>query len=371
MRNLILCTLSTLALLSLSAQNSFSISLYANGAVDEQAVTSVAAPSPDFDGDGVVGIPDFLLFVNHFGSSRGDGTYDAKYDLDGNGVIGIPDFLLFVDNFGKDVSSPTVDIPDANLRAAIEDSLGKASGAPITRAEMATLTSLEVPNKNISDLTGLEFATGLTRLDLGEEVVNGVGNNSNEISNISSLSGLTNLTYLNLRRNVISDVSALSNLTNLTYLNLSFNEISDISALSNLTNLTYLSFSFNKISDVSVVSNLTNLTELAFGSNMISDSDVSVVSNLTNLTTLWLYENNISDISPLSGLTNLDSLHLYDNDISDIAPLVANMGLSAGDYINVRGNPLSDTSLDTHIPTLQGREIAIFLIQCEQATVHC
>ncbi len=220
MRNLILCTLSTLALLSLSAQNSFSISLYANGAVDEQAVTSVAAPSPDFDGDGVVGIPDFLLFVNHFGSSRGDGTYDAKYDLDGNGVIGIPDFLLFVDNFGKDVSSPTVDIPDANLRAAIEDSLGKASGAPITRAEMARLTSLEVPNKNISDLTGLEFATGLTRLGLGEEVVNGIGNNSNEISNLSSLSGLTNLTYLNLRRNnKISDVSALSNLTNLTYLN--------------------------------------------------------------------------------------------------------------------------------------------------------
>ena len=25
----------------------------------------------------------------------------AKYDLDGNGEIGIPDFLIFVDNFGK------------------------------------------------------------------------------------------------------------------------------------------------------------------------------------------------------------------------------------------------------------------------------
>ena len=33
-------------------------------------------------------------------SSRGDGTYQEKYDLDGNDVIGIPDFLIFVDHFG-------------------------------------------------------------------------------------------------------------------------------------------------------------------------------------------------------------------------------------------------------------------------------
>ena len=52
-----------------------------------------------------VGISDFLLFVDVFGSSRGDGKYEAKYDLDGDGVIGIPDFLTFVDNFGKDSSS--------------------------------------------------------------------------------------------------------------------------------------------------------------------------------------------------------------------------------------------------------------------------
>ena len=41
-------------------------------------------------------------------------------------------------------------------------SLSKASGAPITQAEMATLTRLDAPNKNIRDLTGLEFAINLT-----------------------------------------------------------------------------------------------------------------------------------------------------------------------------------------------------------------
>ena len=59
--------------------------------------------SPDFDGNGVVGIPDFLQFTDHFGTSRGDAGYDAKYDLDSNGAIGIPDFLIFFDSFGKEV----------------------------------------------------------------------------------------------------------------------------------------------------------------------------------------------------------------------------------------------------------------------------
>ena len=63
-------------------------------------------PSPDFDGDGTVGISDFLQFVNHFGTSLGDAGYDAKYDLDGNGAIGISDFLIFMNSFGKEVTPP-------------------------------------------------------------------------------------------------------------------------------------------------------------------------------------------------------------------------------------------------------------------------
>ena len=66
--------------------------------------TPAPASTPDFDGDGIVGIPDFLLFVDQFGFRRSDGGYDARFDLDGNGVIGISDFLIFIDNFGKKVS---------------------------------------------------------------------------------------------------------------------------------------------------------------------------------------------------------------------------------------------------------------------------
>ena len=74
-------------------------------AFNANVASSPAASSSDFDGDGMVGTADFLLFAYHFGSSLGDGTYQAKYDLDGNGVIGLSDVLIFVNNFGSQVPS--------------------------------------------------------------------------------------------------------------------------------------------------------------------------------------------------------------------------------------------------------------------------
>ena len=421
--------------------------------------------------------------------------------------------------------SELVAIPDANLRAVIEAALNKASGASITPAEMATLTRLEARDKVIQDLTGLEFATGLTHLYLSENVISDVSAlagltslinlalRSNVISDVSALAGLTKLTDLDLTDNAISDVSILSGLTSLRYLNLHRNVISDVSALAGLTKLTNLSLSNNVISDVSILSgltslrflwlgsnnitdfspilgltnltelelqssgildiallsgftsleslylcsnaisdisplaNLTNLTGLDLENNVISDisvlsgmtrletlylernvvADVSALAGLTNLTKLYLNDNAISDISPLSGLTkltrldidynlisdvsalagltnlrllflynntvsnistlsgltnlewlglsynaisnvsalsgmtNLTNLYITDNSISDIAPLVANTGLGSGDEVDVRNNPLSATSLNTHIPALQGRGVMVYI----------
>ena len=62
-------------------------------------------PSSDFDGDGTVGIADFLLFVAQFEFSEDDKGYEARFDLDGDGIIGIADFLIFANAFGKAVSS--------------------------------------------------------------------------------------------------------------------------------------------------------------------------------------------------------------------------------------------------------------------------
>ncbi len=232
MRKQILFILSTFALLMyplpLSAQNS---------TVGDQALT------PDFDGDGQVDFSDFLAFAGQFGARQGDGRYDARYDLDGDGEIGFSDFLIFISNFGKEVPSSGGDgatmvaIPDENLRAVIENLLGKASGAPITRGDMVSLTRIEARNAKIRDLTGLEFATRLTFLDFGDERVEGQSVNSNSITDLTPLSGLIRLERLYLSRNRLTDLKPLSGLTSLRSLSLSVNSITDISPLVSNTGL--------------------------------------------------------------------------------------------------------------------------------------
>ena len=290
-------------------------------------------------------------------------------------VEGASDTLIF-----STVPIMSVTISDDSLRAVVLDSLNKSAGDTITNVDMLRLTQLVAPNKDIRDLTGLEFATQLNTLDLGK----------NTISDLSSLAGLTELTVLILRGNRVSDLSPLSGLTKLTYLNLRGNDnrVSDLSPLSGLTKLTDLRLRGhgNSISDLSHLSRLTELTRLNLGghSNRISDlrplsglteltylnlgghsnriSDLRPLSGLTNLIDLYLHgtSNRFSDLSPLSGLTNLIRLELRDNRISDISPLTLNTGLGSGDYVDVRGNPLSALSRGTHIPTLTGNSVTVW-----------
>ena len=119
------------------------------------------------------------------------------------------------------VTAQTVDIPDPNLRAAIETTLDKASGDPITAEEMETLTFFRAIDANISDLTGLEGATNLTYLFLWD----------NAISDLSPLSGLTSLQFLDLQGNSVSDLSPVMGLTNLIFLGLLDNSVSELSPL--------------------------------------------------------------------------------------------------------------------------------------------
>ena len=372
-----------IASVMISESQSSSDTLTTTSRVEFNAMTPMA-PTPDFDGDGMVGFPDFLAFAGQYGAQRGDGRYRAKYDLNSDSAIDFSDFLLFVSSYGTRVSPPggggseTVVISDANLRAVISDSLGKARGAPITRADMATLRRIEARNANINNLTGLEFATELTLLDLGGEFVVDTIINSNAITDLAPLQALTSLDTLDLDRNAITDIAALSGLTNLEWLSLGGNIISDsdISVLSGLTNLTVLYLHNGQISDIAALSRLTNLEELDLSNNQISD--IAALSRLTNLERLWLSNNQISDIAALSRLTSLTVLNLRNNQISDIAALsrltslivlslsnnqisdiVSLSGLTNLKLLWLYNNPLSATSINTYIPALQTREVLV------------
>ena len=293
-------------------------------------------------------------------------TYTVTITVSDSNLTDTITVTINVTNVAETSTATTaVNIPDNNLRAKIETVLGKASGDPISAAEMETLTSLTAQDASISNLTGLETATNLTTLKLGNNSISDISALTgltkltelqlwdNSISNISAVAGLTNLTHLYLWGNIISDISHVAGLTNLTHLRLGENSISNISAVAGLTNLIHLNVRENSVSNISAVSRLTNLAELVIGNNTISN--IAPVANLTKLVWLDMPNNSITDISAVTGLTNLIELYFEENSVSDLTPLVTNTGLGTNTEIDVRGNPLNYPSIYTHIPTLQAR----------------
>ena len=146
-----------------------------------------------------------------------------------------------------------INIPDINLKAAIEAELHVSDPNVTDMLNLTSLYSYSIRNK-IKDLTGLEYAKNLTTLDL----------RGNQISNISVLSELNNLSYLCLSVNQIDDISPLTGVMNLTVLYLESNRISDISPIGGLTNLQELYLSSNQISDLVTSIGLTNLKNFIF-----------------------------------------------------------------------------------------------------------
>ncbi len=305
-----------------------------------------------------------------------------------------------------DPASNVVNIPDAQLRASFETALSKAAGDPITQAEMETLTNFYPANhfssRQVSDLTGLEYAINLTRLSiettgtidispigaltklkmLDFTVIDGIIDLSplakltqltelfimvDRITDISPLAKLTNLTELRLvhrnitdlsplakltkltwlrihsyeNRSTISDISPLAKLTKLKELSILGNRIENVSPLAVLANLTVLNIGSNRISDISPLAGLTNLTKLYIGGNRIRD--ISALSKLTNLTWLFSDENYIEDISSLAGLTNLTLLQLSRNGIIDISPVA---GLTNLELLSLHRSSRSKTTFD-------------------------
>ena len=254
------------------------------------------------------------------------------------------------------------DIPDANLAAAIRQSLGLASDTPLTAELMLHLTTLNAYAQQVSSLAGLEQATNLTTLDLG----------MNQITDISALSSLTQLTHLYLDANEITDVSALSGLSNLRLLRLAGNPIQDTSPIAALlqqnphldldivvtappaaTGVTFSDLTLETTirttlglgpNDPLTTAALQNLISLEAYNRRITS--IVGLEHATNLIALDLGKNEIADISPLAGLTQLEVLYLDDNNIVDVSPLA---GLTKLNTLFLSGNPISSLDPISHL----------------------
>jgi Leucine-rich repeat (LRR) protein len=240
----------------------------------------------------------------------------------------------------------TVVVPDDSLEAALRETLGKPTG-DILRSDLDTLLEIHAQYRGIVSLTGLEYCAQLRVLDLM----------GNQITDISTVSVLSKLQQLQIDANDVSDLSPVASLDNLQTLQISGNPISDLTPISSLEQVWLFEAMNLTTSDFSPVGNLSVLRHLFVSVNGITD--ISFLAPCTQLTLLYADANAISDLSPLTSLTLLETVSLSYNQITDLSSLVNNSGIGSGDAINLQHNPLSQQSLDEHIPALQARGVTV------------
>ena len=241
------------------------------------------------------------------------------------------------------VAINATNFPDYYFRAYIRENFDADGDRFITAEEIADIEEILLVNENITDLTGINYFTGLailvcygtqlTSLDVSG-LINlwGLGCLDTQLASLN-VSGLTNLEILGCEQTQLTslDVSGLKNLgalhcynnkkltsldvsglTNLESLYCDDNQLTSLDVLG-LTNLTYLDCNNNQLTSLDVLG-LTNLTNLNCYNNQLTSLDVSGLTNLTNLN---CYNNQLTSLD-VSGLTNLESLYCYNNQLTSL-----------------------------------------------------
>ena len=278
-----------------------------------------------------------------------------------------------------------VKIPDKGLQLILEGYDSDGDGT-LTVSDMGKITSLNITNINVYDLTGLEYATSLSSLYMS----------NTKVEDLTPIANLRNLVRLYAPNNQIKDLTPITGMTWLVELYLSNNQISSLPDLRNLKNLqiynpwnqsaravfagnllTRDDFSgklsgelteewllLNSYDPVQVDipdenlaklirryvpdygndgkfsrSELLQLTYLEGKFNgKLEISDLTGLEYAENLQTISLGNNKISSLEPLKNLPKLKNLYLNRNEISDLEPLKSMQSL---EYLDLGNNQIT------------------------------
>ena len=144
-------------------------------------------------------------------------------------------------------------VPDKTFREYLLKRFDKDGNGVLTPAERYAVTEIDVNDKNITSLKGIEFFPNLKKLNCGH----------NRLTSLD-VSKNTELTYLKCSYNRMTELDVSKN-TELTYLDCSYNRLTELDVSQN-TKLTELYFVSNKITSLQA-DNCTNLTVIFTGSN--------------------------------------------------------------------------------------------------------
>ena len=221
--------------------------------------------------------------------------------------------------FNDEKDEIVISLKDENLYNCLIDSIGififknneESLEISILEEDIGYITELDLSEKEIINITGLENFTSLTDLCLKE----------NNVMDISCLENLKELETLDLSFNKITDITPLKELEGIERLDLKYNNVKEIPILS-CKNLKYLNLETNNLTDITNISNLKNLEE-AYFSNVIQGEikegnkieNIEVVKELNNLKKFGISGNVVSDVSVLEEVDDISGYSLKGQDL--------------------------------------------------------
>jgi len=214
-----------------------------------------------------------------------------------------------------------ITIPDHNFRRAIETFLGKTPGAEILKSEVYSIGFLNIPNRHIESLAGLEYfqllevlycyGNDLTSIDLSQNpLLTRLDSSANQLTALD-VSSNPLLTNLNSSNNYITSLDLSSN-TNIDSIQMGVNRLTTLD-VSSITELYYLGVEDNRLTSLDISAN-TKLQSLYAGLNQLTALDVS---NNTVLQELYVNENRLTTLN-LSNNTALRSLYINNNQLTTL-----------------------------------------------------
>jgi hypothetical protein len=199
------------------------------------------------------------------------------------------------------LQAQTVSIPDDNFLTALRDVLVDANNDGLIQiSEAKQVTSLDIDNKDISDLTGIEAFTNLKHLNCSSNMLSTIDLTKNKA-----------LEYLDCSFNALETLNVSQN-TSLTYLDCGINALKTLDVSLN-TSLKELYIFYNDFSSINISKN-TALHTFKCDQNKITSLDLSKNTALLYLSCPY----NVIIGIDVSKNTLLISIECYSNQISQL-----------------------------------------------------
>ncbi|WP_440121257.1 leucine-rich repeat domain-containing protein [Tenacibaculum sp. Ill] len=253
---------------------------------------------------------------------------NAQYMPQSNGV----DHRGFWDRIGSAlhigectiVTCPIINFPDPNFKQALVEDYDTDGDGEICIDEAEKITLIgNYNNKNISDLTGIEYLTNLTVLYLNSNKLTSVDFSNNlklrnlslSYNQISSINIENNLALesLDLSNNLLTNIN-INNNKNLRSIFINDNKISKLDA-SNLTKLFYINTTHNPFLTTLNTTNCSALKDMQIWNCQITQLDINTNPNIESI---QAHNNKITGLNITSNNTKIKRLILNNNLISKI-----------------------------------------------------